>query len=304
MAKMYHAGAEARMILPKPLALPLQINHWKNPSVRKAYRPQRKPVTIAIGFAYDGGLLFCSDTKVTGDIHEFQSKLRHFRSTDGNCASTFASSAVDLTFPLSAISKCWEAVRGMDFAVRSIEEVHHAAEFSLAEFYSTHIYPHPDRVPDSPYLQLLIGIWLRGESNLYLSNETVLNPVDQYECIGAGAYLAKYIIGQYLAATPGVNSLQDVALIAEHAVQSAIEYDGRCGGCPEMLIVRDSGEIDISDPCIGYPSEKLIQGIFKETWRMLHDIAHMKNSFGKEVENRIDALSKEIRKLDLSKWQF
>ena len=174
----------------------------------------------------------------------------------------------------------------------------------LAEFYRDHIYPHPDRTPKSIYLELLVGIWLRGERRLYKAHETVLNPITQYECIGSGAYLAKYLIGKYQNANPGPFTLQDAALIARHAVQSAIDYDEFCGGNPEMLIIRDNGEIVKHDKATGYPQEKLIQGISDATWRMLHDLANAENYFGKEVEKRIDALSPEIRKLDMLKWNF
>lgn len=60
------------MISPKPLKPPLRIDSWKHPSTltfkreQRAYRPERKPVTIATGFIYDGGMLFCADTKITG----------------------------------------------------------------------------------------------------------------------------------------------------------------------------------------------------------------------------------------------
>jgi 20S proteasome alpha/beta subunit len=264
-------------------------------------------VTIAIGWAYDGGLLFCADTGVTGLIKQNQSKIVRHVSNDGNCVMVFASSAVDLNFPLSAISKCWEAVEGMDFTVRSLEEVHHAAEFSLAEFYSTHIYPHPDREPNSLYLQLLVGIWLRGTARLYLSNETVLNAVNQYECIGAGAYLAKYLIGLYRKANPGANSLQDAALISNHAVQAAIDYDARCGGKPEWLIIANNDSPNQASDEIGYLGEMFIDVSLELYWKMVRDLANMskKDQWGKPCGERIDLLSKQLRDLDTSsKWGF
>lgn len=264
-------------------------------------------MTIAIGFACEGALLFCADTGVTGEIKQKQSKIIRHVSTDGNCAITFASSAVDLNFPLSAISRCWDAVQGMDLAVRSLEEVHRVAEFSLAEFYSTHIYPHPDRMPDSPYLQLLVGIWVRGRCRLYLSNETVLNPVDHYECIGAGAYLAKYLIGQYYKANPTANSLQDAALISRHAVQAAIDYDGRCGGTPEIWIVAtNDGSGSSTSERLGYPGEMFIDVSSELYWKMVHDLACMNSDdrWGKAADERIDKLSEQLRELDMSKWSF
>jgi len=231
-------------------------------------------VTIAIGFAYDGGLLFCADTKVTTNIKTNESKIVHFVSNNGYGRMTFAMSSTDLNFPRSAIEKCWESVcEEVDFATDSIEEVHHKAEESLAEFYRDHIYPHPDRTPGATFLELLVGIWLRGQERLYKSHETVLTAIDQYECIGSGAYLAKYLIGQYQIANPGRMSLQDAAMIIPYAVQSAIDYDEYCGGNPETMIILDNGEVERNRGSL--PDTKFINGLSEITWKLLHDLVNI-----------------------------
>lgn len=259
-------------------------------------------MTIAVAFAYRGGMLFCADTMVTGASKLNQSKIIHHVSNDGRCSLTFASSAIDLNFPLAAISKCWEAVRNMDFSVRSLEEVHHTAEFSLADFYSTHIYPHPDRQPESPFLQMLVGINLRGECGLYLSNETVLNAVEQYECIGAGAYLAKYLIGKYRKANQSANSFQDAALIARHAVQSAIDYDGRCGGTPELVVIRPDGTIDRKNNGLYFPNGDFVEGLFDLNWKLLHQVATAGDTMNSDQP--IDEFAKKAKNLDLhQRWR-
>ena len=263
------------MISPKPPA----------PADPRVYRPRRKPVTIAIGFACDEGLLFCADTKVSTNIKTNENKLEHWISEDKNCSITFAMSSSDLNFPRTAIQKCWEYVRHMDFATATLDTVHAAAEFSLAEFYRDHIFPHPDRTPGAVFLELLVGIWLRGETRLYVSHETVLNEVDHYECIGSGAYLAKYLMRQYKRATSGhpfareTRSLQDAALIAEFVVQRAIDYDEYCGGEPEMFIVKDSGKVDSICPSMLYPGIQYIEMLQMRLWKLIHDLAQIKDNY-------------------------
>ena len=99
------------MISPKPLTPPLHIDSWKHPLTptfkreQRAYRPERKPVTIATGFIYDGGMLFCADTKITDVIKTNESKIVHFRSENGNCSITFAMSSDDMNFPRMAVLK-------------------------------------------------------------------------------------------------------------------------------------------------------------------------------------------------------
>jgi hypothetical protein len=297
------------MISPKPVSLPVRIDSQRHPSElrlkpdQSAYRPRRMPVTIAIGFVYDGGLLFCADTKVTTNIKTNESKIVHFVSNNGYGRMVFAMSSTDINFPKSAIEKCWESVcEKVDFATDSIEKVHNEAEKSLSEFYRDHIYPHPDRTPGATFLELLVGIWLRGENRLYVSHETVLNSIETYECIGSGAYLAKYLIGNYQQANPGANSLQDAELIARHAVQSAIDYDEYCGGNPEMIIIRNDGEIE--HPTGSCPNVKFMKGFFEIMWKLPHDLANMKNEdFWSSLSGkRIDEVSKQIRKLEL--WEF
>jgi hypothetical protein len=254
------------MIPPKPIS--------PDPRV---YRPRRKPVTIAVGFAYDSGLLFCADTKITTNIKTDESKITVLRSDDGLCCMTFAISSDDINFPQSAISACWDLVNQMNFATSTMDAVHNTAEFSLAEFYRDHIYPHPDRTPDAVFLEILVGIWLRGETRLYVSHETLLTPVEDYECVGSGAYLAKYLIQQYHQANPRAHTLEDTAIMASFAVQSAIDYDEHCGGNPELLIITNSGECTNAYHTAAYPSDELIKQLQLETWRLLHNLAHVED---------------------------
>ncbi len=177
----------------------------------RVYRPRRKPVTVAIGFACDEGLLFCTDTKITTNIKTNGNKIEHWVSDDSNCSLTFAISSTDVNFPKTATKQCWDYLKQMDFSTVSMETVHHAAQFSLAEFYRDHIFPHPDRTPGAVFLELLVGIWLRGETRLYVSHETVLNEVDHYECIGSGGYLAKYLLH-------GNTKVQQVVILLQRRV--------------------------------------------------------------------------------------
>lgn len=277
------------MISNKPLTL-------ANPA---SYRPRRKPVTIAIGFACDEGLLFCSDTKITTNIKTNENKIEHWVSDDDNCSIVFAISSTDINFPKTATKQCWEYVSRMDFSTVSMEAVHHGVQFSLAEFYREHIYPHPDRTTGAVFLELLVGIWLRGETRLYVSHETVLNEVDHYECIGSGAYLAKYLIRQYQQATDG-HSLQDASLIADFAVQGAIDYDESCGGEPEMFIIKNNGHLDSICPAVIYPGTLYTKIMQTKTWKLLHDLAQVKDNYETETAEIIENYCAGVRMLNRS----
>lgn len=238
----------------------------------RLYRPRRVPVTVAVGFVYDEGIVFCADTKVTYPVKGDASKLPFYSLWNGRCALQFAISSDDVNFPKSAILRCVEFVEKMDFATATIESIKNAAEFALGEFYRGHIYTHPDRLPGQVFMQMLVGIWLRNETRLYSLHETILMPVEEYECLGAGEYLSKYLIKQYKHANPGPFTLADAAVLAIYCVKEAIDYDDRCGGEAETLIMRNSGECDNAHRTAGYPAY-LINNLRNEGWRFLRELA-------------------------------
>jgi len=300
------------MISPKPLQPKLRVNAPSASSLLKlnpnqpAARPLRRPMTIAIGFAYDDGLVLCADTKIGSNSKTNESKIEHFVSSNGYCRIAFAMTGVDLSFPRAAIRNCWQSIQQIDFATTHIEKVRDAIDSHLAGFYKGHIYEHPDRTPGQVFFQFLIGVWLRDQSHLYLSHETVTNSVDEYECIGGGAYLAKYLIEQYRRANPGANGVRDAALIARHAVQEAIDYDEGCGGTPQLLIIQNDGTASNQLEGLGYPSNMFLDVFSDLKWKLIRDLAYMsaEDRFGNAATERVDGFSKQVHELDSAKWNF
>ena len=261
-------------------------------------------MTIGVGFAYGGGVLLCADTKVSGAIKENQSKIDIRVSNNGYCRIAFVMSGVDLNFPKSAVEKCWEHLQSKmtDFVSASMDEVAKDVGDSLAEFYERYIYPHPDRQPNAPYLQFLVGIWLRNETRLYVSYETVLRRVEEYECIGSASYLAKYLIRQYLQANIGKFDLDDARLMATIAVRSAIEYDEACGGTAELITIANDGATTSPSP-VSEESFQFVDGISKLVWRFHRNFNHLDNRWvSKELDAEYKNLIDAIQNLHTSVW--
>src|SRR2546425_4593516 len=123
------------MIAPKPRPVSRITYHkTKRPPERK-----RKRMTVAAGFVFDGGFLFCVDTKITTTIKTNETKLIHYAFADGQCATTFAISSDDLNFPRSACESCRDAISKIDFSSATIESVRKAIQSALAKFYKEHI---------------------------------------------------------------------------------------------------------------------------------------------------------------------
>jgi hypothetical protein len=257
-------------------------------------------VTVAVGIPYDEGIVFCADTKVINTIKGNESKLPFYSFDSGRCALLFAISSDDVNFPKSAISRCVEMVEKMDFSTITMEAVRNTAEFALAEFYRDHIYTHPDRGSGQIFMQMLMGIWLRNQTKLYVLHETVLMPVEEYECLGAGEYLSKYLIKQYKRANPEPFTLADAALMATLCVEETIDYDEKCGGEAEIVIMRNDGEISNAHRTAVYPNYSLHGACRRDTWRLLHGLAEaqMNGHANRDAPGLVDGFCESIRQFE------
>jgi hypothetical protein len=264
-------------------------------------------VTVALGFVYGEGLVFCADTKVSYPVKGNESKLPFFTFDNGRCALQFAISSDDVNFPKSAITRCVEMIEKMDFSSATIDSIKNTAEFSLGEFYRDHIYNHPDRTPAQLYMQMLVGIWLRNETRLYSLHETVLLRVEKYECLGAGEYLSKYLVKQYERANPGPFTLTDAAFLATYCTEEAIDYDERCGGEAEVVVMRNSGEIDNSYRTVLYPNCGLPKKFQDETWKLIRNLgeAQMKGRANREAPGIVSGFCDRVvgAEAEARKWE-
>ena len=145
---------------------------------------------------------------------------------------------------------------------------------------------------------MLVGVWLQGVTRLFLLHETVLEPVDTYACIGAGSYLAKYLVQQYMRANPGPILLEDATLMASFVVESAIDYDETCGGEPDILLVRNDGDVNNAYNTVTYPNG-MIGDLQQEMWKLLHDLAHADQGNLREGSaSALDRYFKQVAKLN------
>lgn len=269
-------------------------------TVRRPYphhaRLERKkpPMTIAVGLVCDDGLVFCVDTKISTSIKTEESKLAWCVYSEGkNCATAFAVSGIDLKFAKTAIDFCEEAVAKINFKDKSIsvETVRKAIQSALAKFYKEHIFPHPDRgVGGAVDFEFLIGIWLNNETRLFESRETVLSPVREYECRGIGAYLAKFLIRQYLRANPGPLTLMEAAVLAEYAVGNVADYDENCGGEIETLFIRNNGDCGNGYDKPTHVSRGFIETLQGEQWKMIRQLLLLEGDAVAESKKIVEAV--------------
>jgi hypothetical protein len=131
-------------------------------------------------------------------------------------------------------------------------------------------------------------------------HETVLMRVEEYESLGAGEYLSKYLIKQYKRANPEPFTLADAALMATFCVNEAIDYDEKCGGEAEIVIMRNDGEVSSAHRTALYPNYSLPGTLRQEVWKLLHGLAgaQMDGSAQTEAPNLVKGFGERIREVE------
>lgn len=255
-------------------------------------------MTIAAGFEFDGGIMLCADTKITADIKTNESKL-FWEVYKEKCVTAFAVSANDFGLAKAAVRECEDGIGKIHFENADMATIRKSIESSLVKFYKTNIFPNPDF---RAQMEFLVGIWFRRETQLYVSNETVLNPVHGYECIGDGASLAKYLIKQAGIEKPRYvgqyrPTLEEVGLVAGYALESTTEHIESTGGEVEYISLSDNAEqtIGFEGPPT-YPSESLPSRLQKLMWEALRKLLHVEGRNEVECWIVIDEFCENIRK--------
>jgi hypothetical protein len=239
-------------------------------------------MTIAACFEFEDGVLFCADTKITAQMKTTHTKIFDRVYEKGHCASVFVLTGT-VPYAKSAIESCESRIAKLDHITVSLEEIREEIESCLAEFYQAHVYPHPN--PDSVDFGLLIGIWLRGETHMLASCESTVTAVKDHECLGSGAYLAKYWTTRFFASEEKwkheARTLEDVALISAYTLKSVMEYDESCGGQAEYIIMKNNGEfgweVDTAIPI--YPCEEMPGQIQAAMWKMMRKLTKAKDKY-------------------------
>ncbi len=158
-------------------------------TMRTRKRDGEVPVTIVAGFNFDDGLLICADTKHSGTSIHFAPKI------SAKVYASGAKSAMAFSgrtrYARMTIEDCERAIeRISDPTIREMED---EIKDVLIQIHDKHIFRHPDRgVVGGPNFCLMIALWAHGELRLYATEETALDRVHTYECLGAGEYLGRY----------------------------------------------------------------------------------------------------------------
>jgi 20S proteasome alpha/beta subunit len=235
------------MLAHRPLPCPIPfIVPRRKPERRLA----RKALTIVAGFHFADGVLLCADTEINESFAKYQaSKIRGYAIGPAVPPDKIAF-AMTGTVPVAerAIALCGEALsekaRVSPFEMTN-DGIRQCIETQIGKFYREHIFTHPlyntghEREPN---FDLLIAVWshITGRTSLLATNEQMVNVVRNYECMGIGAYFARYVsqglFRHHL-------TLNETALLAAHILQQTKNNVPGCGKRSEFLVI-ERGEMN------------------------------------------------------------
>jgi len=132
-----------------------------------------------------------------------------------------------------------EQVKETDLSFRAIRQT---VKRILREIFKSNVYANPLYLTTGgDTFDLLIAVWTNDEKlHLLCSKETSVQDIRDRTCIGAGLYLANYL----LSLVPDQQmSRSDVEFWAVHILHQVKKYVPGCGGDSEFLFLGRDGKI-------------------------------------------------------------
>jgi hypothetical protein len=195
-------------------------------------------MTIAAGFVCREGILLCADTEQTDWAMKLHgSKVGHFQFPGGQLAYAYSGNT---RFAFSAIHKCRKELESgvTGDALAHIETI-------LDVEFRRNAFEHPDYSKDKAGIGYQFILALRIEDapfRMYVTTETAIHQVSEYDCIGFGEYLAHYLIRPWWV---GGLPIHSVLSMAAYALTGTKEYVPGCGGVLVYLVLMHDGRVGV-----------------------------------------------------------
>jgi hypothetical protein len=257
--------------------------------------PRGRIVTIAAGFNCEDGVLLCSDSQESyGDFKRHQAKIAirpapGFRALGAPLKAVFAG-AGDATFVDIVVDKMWDAIKS---DVGPIENKITALENRAIELHQKYWPVYTDK--EKPDAHLLIALYQKGEKEprlLKMEGPLVLE-VNQYECVGYGVPLAKYLCDRIWECPMSLRPTIIAALYMLEQVKAHVEF---CGGHSSLAYIQNDGTLRVMSRVTPGTTEALatIFRVFDETMARLLTTAPNLEISEEQFEERFDKFKKAM----------
>lgn len=204
-------------------------------------------MTIAAGFAFNGGLILCADTleTVPGISKQWVPKLilnpvsLEGRDTPDNLMIAMAG-AGDGAFIDKIVERGWNDTQN----AQSFSDACVLLERSIKRTYKH--YGQIFQIGMMPTAELVYGIKMQGQSKLFAARGPVVNEATfGRSSVGAGYYMANFLASKmHQAALPGAQ----VLLLAAYVIFQCKEYVDGCGGDTQIAVLSNAGQSKRYDP--------------------------------------------------------
>lgn len=233
---MYKYNHTSRATVLNPLGL-IHTSPLGIPTSRPIKHPRYPRMTIAAGFLCKEGVLICADTQHTAGMKLHRSKVGDCTFPGGKLAWAYAGHE---TFALAAIGKVEKLLESgcSTDPLADIEKI-------LDKEYRRNVLRHPSlQIDGALQYRFILGLWLEQThvAKLYVSTQTAIAEVNEYECIGEGDYLAHYLLRpSFLKGLPERQTLG----IAAYALSAIKDYVDGCGGMSIYTVLHNNGQIGL-----------------------------------------------------------
>lgn len=202
-------------------------------------------MTIAAGFRFAEGLLLCADTQITSPgymkLNDSKIVAIDFASNGGSKAA-FALTG-SLAYCHMAVEHCRRELASNAPDKMSSSEMMISIEDALEGFCEDHLFKHPAFERGEISVQMLIGTWSHVDKILTLlaARENAVNVIRDYDCLGAGQFLAHYLVPTLFR--HAMMGLADATNIAHHVLRETKSYVDSCGGGSQLIVLHKDGTL-------------------------------------------------------------
>ncbi len=199
-------------------------------------------MTIAAGFNCSDGILLCADTQYTtpGISKLRASKL--FREEHANGARTAIAVIGNIAYARMIMQHIERGIGQLPQRDVTIANMRDALEFEVTEIHVNNLFKHPNYPHGLPRAQVLCAAWspLDRRAALFWTEEAAINELRGYICVGAGEYLAHFLVRDRYRASMTEAEVRPIAIEALDRVKDFV--DG-CGGPTELVVLRRDGTL-------------------------------------------------------------
>jgi 20S proteasome alpha/beta subunit len=209
-------------------------------------------VTIAAGFKCSDGFVLCADTQESGTAFKRRVPKLEVRpkiiAPDDKCRVIITGSGSS-SFVDSLIEELW---KGAQRASESrLDEVTGRINSALIEHYRKiwSIYPKQVNPQYLPSADLMLAVWTRSGSELYLVRGHDMTQVQGYGALGCGDELAQFICEPLF--NPEMIARQ-VVFLAVYMLEQVKQNVLNCGGESHIAILQNDGTLSTIPPIAAF----------------------------------------------------